>query len=100
MQFLNSATLAIDNTTSFGGNVGTSSYNGPLLDAFGSGDLIDLKNFAASGVNLNYDSTTGLLQLTNSTGQAASLKFASTALGVGTFHATGDGVSGTAITYA
>jgi hypothetical protein len=92
--------LTIDNAAAFGVNVGSTSYAGPQLDDFTSGDTIDLKNFAAAGVTLNYNSTSGVLQVANGSSQVASLKFQTTSLGSGTFHETGDGASGILITHS
>jgi hypothetical protein len=99
MSFLGSSKLVIDNTALFGTNVGSSSYAGPQLDDFISGDTIDLKNFAAAGVTLNYNSSSGVLQVANGSSQAASLKFQTSSLGSGTFHDTGDGAGGILITH-
>jgi hypothetical protein len=99
MQFLDGSTLSIDDTAAFGTNVGTSSYLGPLLAGFDSYDRIDLKQFGFSGVSLNYDGTTGLLQIANGAAQVASLQFKPSGLGVGSFHAASDGATGTAIAF-
>ena len=100
MQFLDGSALAVDNTAAFGTNVGSTSYAGPLLENFAGADKIDLRQFAFSGVSLNYDSAAGLLQIGNQSAQVASLKFQTSSLGTGTFHAVGDGGAGTFITLA
>jgi hypothetical protein len=100
MNFLASSELIIDSAASFGVNVGSSSYAGPQLQGFTAGDTIDVKNFAAAGVTLNYSGTTGALQVANGSGQAASLDFQTSSLGSGSFHAAGDGASGILITHA
>jgi hypothetical protein len=76
------------------------SYNGPQLQDFGSGDTIDLKNFAAAGVTLNYNSSSGVLQVANGSNQMASLKFQSSTLGSGTFQYAGDGATGILLTHS
>src|SRR6185437_11175856 len=50
MQFLgNGSELIVDNAAAFGNQVGTPAATGPLLENFGLGDMVDLKQFAASG---------------------------------------------------
>jgi hypothetical protein len=92
--------LVIDNAAAFGTNVGSASYVGPQLDGFVSGDTIDLKNFAAAGVTLNYNASSGVLQVANGSSQVASLKFQTSSLGSGIFHDTGDGAGGILITHS
>jgi VCBS repeat protein len=86
--------LIIDSAALFGTNVGTASYAGPQLQNFGSGDKIDLKNFSLTGLALNYNVTTGVLQLSNSANQHASLKFQTSTLGSSNFAAVSDGAGG------
>src|SRR5262249_43178343 len=62
ISFLAAGGLVIDNATSFGTNVGTSSYAGPQVQNFASGDTIDLKGFSLAGATLNFDPIAGLLQ--------------------------------------
>jgi hypothetical protein len=100
MSFLTNSLLAIDNTGSFGTNVGTSSYAGPQLQSFAAGDTIDLKNFSFAGAALNFDSSSGLLQLANGANQAASLSFQTSSLGPGAFQLASDGTNGVFITHA
>ena len=99
MQFLSGSKLVIDNAGSFGTNVGAATYAGPLLRGFAA-DTIDVKNFGATGAALNYNSSTGMLQVSNDASQAASLLFQTSSLGGGTFHVAGDGTSGIFITHA
>ena len=93
-----SSQLLIDNAASFGSNIGTPSYTGPQLQHFVGGDKIDLKNISSANVNLNYNATTGLLQITNGASQVATLDFQNSSLGSGTFQAMSDGGLGTLIT--
>ena len=92
--------LIIDNAASFGTNVGTASYAGTQLQHFASGDKIDLKNFSSAGVTFNYNAATGVLQVSNSANQRASLDFQTASLGSATFQASGDGATGIFITAA
>jgi hypothetical protein len=77
--------------------VGTSTYAGPQLQDFAAGDSIDLKGFGAAGAAFQFDSATGILQITNGAAQHASLNFQPASLGAGTFHAATDGNGGTFI---
>ena len=99
ISFSTNSDLLIDNTRSFGVNVGTSNYAGPLLEQFG-GNKVDLKDFGAAGSVLNFNNTNGLLQIANAGGQAASLRFDTSNLGSGAFHIASDGASGALVTYA
>ena len=98
ISFATGSDLLIDNTSQFGINVGSSTYAGSLLENFSSGSQIDLTHFASSNVTFNYSNTSGLLQLTNSANQAASLDFQTTTLGSSAFHFASDGASGTLLT--
>jgi hypothetical protein len=100
MSFLASSELLIDNAATFGANVGTSSYTGPQLQNFVSGDTIDLKSFGSAGVTLNYDASTGVLQVASGSSQLASLDFQNSSLGSGAFHAATDGATGILITHS
>jgi hypothetical protein len=100
IRFLASSELVVDNASSFGINVGTSSYAGPVLQNFISGDTIDLEHFGFAGATLNYDSSTGLLQVSNGGGQVASLSFQASSLGSGIFHVASDGATGVFITHS
>ena len=93
-----SSELIIDNAASFGTNVGTASYAGPQLQHFVPGDKIDLKTFSSAGVTLNYNASTGVLQVSNSANQVASLDFQTSSLGGTAFAATSDGATGIFIT--
>ncbi|MBV9977279.1 MAG: FG-GAP repeat protein, partial [Hyphomicrobiales bacterium] len=95
--FQGTSELLIDNASTFGSNVGSSSYTGPQLQDFIAGDQIDLKNFSSAGATLSYNSATGLLQVSNAANQLASLSFQTSSLGSGTFNAVGDGANGTFI---
>jgi hypothetical protein len=100
INFLGSSKLVVDNATSFGTNVGTPSYAGPQLQSFVAGDTIDLKNFGFAGASVNYNSATGVLQVSNGASQAASFEFQTSSLGAGSFHAASDGSNGILITHA
>jgi hypothetical protein len=93
-----SSELIIDNAALFGTNVGTASYAGPQLQAFAPGDKIDLKNFSSAGVTLSYNASTGLLQVSNSANQVASLDFQTSSLASSSFAAASDGAGGIFIT--
>ncbi len=67
ISFLGSGQLTVDNVASFGTGVGTGSYAGPILENFAAGDTIDLKAFSSTGAALNYNATTGVLQVSDST---------------------------------
>ena len=75
INFLGSSQLTIDSVASFGTNVGTSSYAGPLLEDFVNGDKIDLKQYSSTGASFSYNASTGVLQMSNSSGKQASLDF-------------------------
>lgn len=100
INFLGSSELLIDDAASFGINVGTPSYAGTQLQNFVAGDTIDLKNFSSTGVTLNFDPATGVLQVSNDASQVASLDFQTSSLGSDAFQATGDGATGIFITIA
>ena len=100
VNFLGSSVFLVDNFTSFGTNVGTSSYAGTLLEHFVNGDTIDLKNFSSTGVTFSYNASTGVLQLTNASSQHASLDFQASSLGSASFQFASDGASGTSVTTA
>jgi hypothetical protein len=98
MSFLGSTSeLIIDAASLFGANVGQIDYTGPLIENFGAGDRIALMDIAPAGVNLAYDSASGLLQVVSG-GIAASLLFQNSSLGVGQFHSADDGAGHTWIT--
>jgi hypothetical protein len=85
--------LVIDSAGLFGQKIGTSHYTGSLLEDFG-GSTIDIKDFSTTGLTTSYSSATGLLQLTNSASQVASLHFQNSSLGLGTFHVVSDSGGG------
>ncbi|MDI9849625.1 hypothetical protein QM467_16340 [Rhodoblastus sp. 17X3] len=95
--FVNNGKLIIDNAASFGANVGTTSYGGPLLMNFGAGDVIDILNFSASGATISFNSATGLAQIGNGK-QTATLKFDISTLAAGTLQVASDGGTGLDVT--
>lgn len=101
MQFLGSGSeLIIDNAAAFGNQIGTPSAAGPLLENFGLGDVVDLKQFATSGsLQLDFNPGSGILRVSNDT-QVADLSFQKSSLGSGSFHARGDGATGILITHS
>jgi hypothetical protein len=101
MQFLgNGSELIVDNAAAFGNQVGTPAATGPLLENFGLGDMVDLKQFAASGsLQLAFNPSSGILQVSNGT-QVADLSFQKSSLGPGSFHARADGATGVLITHS
>jgi hypothetical protein len=101
MQFLGSGSeLIVDNAAAFGNQIGTPSATGPLLENFGLGDMVDLKQFAALGSpQLDFNPDSGILQVSNGT-QVADLSFQKSSLGPGSFHARGDGATGVLITHS
>jgi hypothetical protein len=100
MSFLGASEAIIDAASLFGTNVGQSTYTGPLLEDFGSGDSIDLKDVSFAAITLDYTSATGVLQVASSGSGAASLLFQTASLGAGTFHAAADSSGHTLITLA
>lgn len=98
IDFQNSGELIIDNAALFGTGVGTAAYKGDLLENFSPGSAIDLHNFSLAGAIFNYNAPSGLLQITNSAHQLATLDFQDSTLAGGTFHLGTDGSSGVLIT--
>jgi hypothetical protein len=98
MRFDTGSELVIDHAGSFGVNVGTNHYAGSLLEDFG-GATIDIKDFSDTGLSMHYTKGTGLLQLSNSANQVATLDFQNSTLGGGTFHVGYDGSTGVLITH-
>ena len=93
--------LIVDSAANFGLHVGTTSYAGPLLQYFASTNSIDLKGIASTGLNLNYSSSSGDLQITGGAGKAlATLAFQNSTLGAGTFHVASDNAGGTLLTHS
>ena len=95
VSFLGASELVVDNAALFGTGVGGTSYQGSQLEDFGAGDSVDIRNFLALGATLAYDSTSGLLQISNGS-QQATLDFQQSTLGGGSFQigadASGSGV--------
>jgi hypothetical protein len=100
ISFMTGSELVVDHAASFGQSVGTSNYAGSLLQDFAGGSTIDIKDFGFGGLNMSYTKGTGLLQLSNSGHQVATLDFQNSRLGAGTFHFSGDGGSGVLITHS
>ena len=98
MAFLTGSELAIDNPNEFGINSGSTAYAGPQLENFAAGDTIDLEQFGADRATLQFNSSTGLLQLLNAAEQTASLQFQAASLGTGTFSSVSDGATGILVT--
>ena len=98
IDFLGASQLTIDNAALFGTGVGGSSYAGPLLENFVTGDTIDLHSFSATGAALLYNPADGLLQITNGSSQVATLDFQNSTLGTGSFSFASDGSGGIKIT--
>lgn len=92
--------LTIANPNSFGENVGSSAYSGPLLEQFSSGDAIDLSGlpYVEGMMSYSYEQDTGLLQISNGT-QTATLFFGPGNTVVDDpFHLNPDGSGGTVLT--
>ena len=64
------------------------------------GSTIDLKGFSLGGLVDSFSTSTGLLQLTNSDSQVATLEFQSSSLGGGGFTFKTDGSGGVIIAHA
>ncbi len=92
--------LIIDAAAKFGLNVGSAAYTGPLVQNFGTGDEILLKNVAPAGLTPVYDTATGILQLSNGSANAASLMFDKATLGTGAFHLGDDGQGHALLTHS
>lgn len=99
ISFMTGSKLVVNHAAAFGQNIGTSNYAGPLLQNFGCA-TIDIKDFGFGGLTMSYTKGSGLLQLSNSAHQVATLDFQNSGLGVGTFHVSGDGGSGVLVTHA
>ena len=98
MSFDPGSELMVEHFALFGQNVGTS-YAGSLLKDFG-GSTVDLKDFGITGLHDSFSASSGLLQLTNSAAQVATLDFQTSSLGAGTFHFNSDGGGGLLITHS
>jgi hypothetical protein len=92
MSFIGTGRLAVDAIAQFGNNIGTTSYTGPLLENFGIGDAIQLKdlNFAGASI-VSYTAASGLLQLANGATKSTLLFQDSTLGGTKAFHLGNDG---------
>ena len=71
---------------------------GRCLKTLSLGDTIDLHSFSATGAALLYNPADGLLQITNGSGQVATLDFQISTLGTGSFSFASDGGGGIKIT--
>ena len=63
IQFLGASELIVDKAASFGTGIGKGSYVGPLLQSFGVGDQIDMKDVLSAATTLSYNQSSGILQL-------------------------------------
>jgi hypothetical protein len=96
-----SSSLIADAASSFGLHIGGTTYTGPLLEHFGTAASVDLLGVASAGAILNYNSTSGLLQVTDaSNDKLATLAFQTSSLGAGSFHAGSDGLGNLLITHS
>jgi hypothetical protein len=100
IDFLSAGQLTIDNAALFGVNVGTTTYSGPLIEGFAAGDIIDIHGLSPTAAQLLYSPTNGMLQITNGSGQVATMDFQNSTLGTGTFSFASDGSSGLKITHS
>lgn len=98
-QRLGGRELLIGHTAQFGIGAGTTAYAGPLLVDFGTADSIDLKDIAPAGLQLAYNSASGLLTFSQGGAGVASLLFDTADLGAGSFHTASDGKLGTLLTH-
>lgn len=99
-----SAKLIIEKSGSFGVNVGSTAYSGPVLQGFVAGDQIDMRDISAKTASIKQTSTlvggtvmttvqiTDTPPLTKNGPTVASLTFAN--LGAGNFYLQSDGVTG------
>jgi hypothetical protein len=99
MQFLGSAELVVENAAQFGTHIGMASYAGPLIEDFGRGDSIDLRDIGAAGATMDFTAATGQLQIASGT-SPASLLFDTASLGAGAFHPRDDGTGHLLVTYS
>jgi hypothetical protein len=101
--FLSADQLVINQPGSFGANVGSGAYVGPLLENFGATGTIDLVGIATgTGLVLNYATSSGVLTITAAADSTpvASLAFQASSLGAGTFHLRDDGHGGVFLTHS
>ena len=94
IDFTSLGKLIIDAVALFGTGVGGSSYAGPRIGNFASGDIIDLHAFSPTAAAMLYDAADGLLQITNGSHQVATLDFQNSTLGTGSFNFASDGSGG------
>jgi hypothetical protein len=88
INFASGAKLTIDSAASF---------VGPALSNFTVGDILDIKNFSATGVKLSYNASTGVAQISNGS-QTATLNFKTSTLGAGAPQVASDGGTGVVLT--
>jgi hypothetical protein len=91
--------LVIDAVAQLGTHVGQARYTGPLIENFGTGGSIDLKNMGFAGATIDsYAPVTGLLQLKNGP-TLATLASQNASLGAGSFHIDDDGSGHVLVTH-
>jgi hypothetical protein len=79
--------------------VGLGTYTGPLLENFGVGDVVQLKDLNFTGASIvSYTAATGLLQLANGATKST-LLFQNSSLGAGSFFIGNDGGGHVAVTH-
>jgi hypothetical protein len=100
IRFLGESELILDDVGKFGLHVGGAAYTGPLVQNFGIGDAILLKNVALAGLTPVYDGATGILQIGNGPTNVASLAFDKATLGAGSFHVGDDGGGHAVLTHS
>ena len=102
ISFLGAGQVIINRAATFGtvtvSPLKVPTYNGPLIQLFGTGDKLDLADIAYKSLTLNYTAASGLLQVNSGGAVLASLLFDKATLGTGTFHAANDGAGHTMIT--
>jgi hypothetical protein len=60
--------LILDHPADFSLHSGSANYAVPLLEDFRAGDSVDLQGIGINGLNPRYDASTGMLQITSSSG--------------------------------
>ena len=99
MSFIGTGQLSVDAVAQFGNNVGLGTYTGPLLENFGVGDVVQLKDLNFTGASIvSYTAATGLLQLANGATKST-LLFQNSSLGAGSFFIGNDGGGHVAVTH-
>ena len=89
-----SSRLVVALASSFGTQLGGPGYTGPVLQDFGTAASVDFAGlpYLSGAVGLEYNSSTGLLQVTDKVdAKLATLSFDPATLGAGSFHAGDDG---------